>query len=204
MDPTPTPHVSSRLPGYVPYFYLRGLHYLYRIPDNPSPSRAYESNLARYDFTSDLVGRQGADRPQSVEQIIARGYLAMPAAEPEFAILEDRHLTSRLGLDDVITQVRRRYEIHERILNQIDSAMCASINAIYQHEAYRGPGSASSKQHYAKHKAIQDLYAEKRLEEINLWKDVSRLKGLLPENAQAYLSAHRKLAIVRSEPGEAT
>ncbi len=78
----------------------------------------------------------------------------------------------------------------------------AAVNAIYQHEAYRGPGSADSKQHYAKHKEIQKLYEQQREEQVNLWKDVSRLRGLLPENAQMYLSAHRKLAVLKSIPGE--
>lgn len=203
MDPTTTQIGPVPGTGYVPYFYQRGLHYLYSIPEGKKPSRGYESAPPGFDFTSDLVGRRPSYRPLTVEQIIATGYLATPAAEPAFAILEDRHLTSRLGLDDVISQIRRRYEIHDQVLYSIDSGICASINAIYLHEAYRGSGSADSKQHYAKHKAIQKLYEEKRLEETTLWKDVSRLRTLLPENAQAYLGAHRKLAIVKSEPGDA-
>ena len=38
----------------------------------------------------------------------------------------------------------------------IDLGKCAAINTIYAHEAYVGP--PSSKQMYARHKAIQDLY----------------------------------------------
>ena len=53
----------------------------------------------------------------------------------------------------------------------------------------------------ARHKGIQGLYEQERLERTELWKDVSRLRGLIPESAQLYLAASRKRSIL-GEAGE--
>jgi hypothetical protein len=188
--------------GYVPYFYERGLHYLYRINGDGGPRQSYVGAPEGYDFTSMDAPVHAVERRQTVEEIIQHGYLTVPPADPTMALITDKAQTSWLGLDDVISQVRRRYEIHDQLLYQIELSKSAAVNAIYQHEAYRGPGSADSKQHYAKHKEIQKLYEQQREEDVNLWKDVSRLRGLLPETAQMYLSAHRKLAVLKSIPGD--
>mgnify|MGYP001196750391 FL=1 len=203
MHPNPLRHPRLSGTGYVPYFYQIGLHYLYLSPEDRRLRQPEQSPLEQLLPSNDAAIRRRLDHPQTVEQIIAGGYFAMPTSEPEFAILRDKAHTSWLGLDDVITQVRQRYEIYSQIMLQLDYAICASINAIYHHEAYVGPGSASSKQHYAKHKAIQEAYEQKRMERVNLWKDVSRLKLSLPEVAQMYLAAHRKEAILKTLPGDA-
>lgn len=135
-----------------------------------------------------------------MEDVIANGYFRIPPSDSVTAILTDRATTSQLGLDDVVTQIRRRYEVFADHMRQIDAGMCAAANAIYQHEAYEGP--ANSRQHYAKHKSIQDLYAEKRREQTELWRDVSRLRLLVPENAQQVLSATRKLSALAAPAAE--
>ena len=202
MFPNQQPNAPPTERGYVPYFYQRGLHYVYPIDGRPVPAGRPERAPAAYDFAAVDVPFHPAEHPQTVEQIIQHGYLTVPLSDPTTAIITDKAHTSWLGLDDVISQVRRRYEIHERILYQIELSKSSAVNAIYQHEAYRGPGSADSKQHYAKHKEIQKLYEQQREEDVNLWKDVSRLRGLLPETAQMYLSAHRKLVVLKSIPGD--
>jgi hypothetical protein len=202
MFPNPAMNRLAVERGYVPYFYERGLHYLYRINHERVPAERPEGTLAAYDSAAVEGPCHPAERHQTVEQIIQHGYFAVPAADPTTAIISDKAQTSWLGLDDVISQIRRRYAIHEQVLYQIEMSKSAAVNAIYQHEAYRGPGSADSRQHYAKHKEIQKLYEQQREEQVNLWKDVSRLRGLLPENAQMYLAAHRKLAVLKSVPGE--
>jgi len=202
MYPNPTMNLSRAERGYVPYFYEQGLHYRYPINGRQVPGRGYVWMQEGYDFAVVEAPVHPVEHRQTVEEIVQRGYLAIPPAESTTAIITDKVQTSWLGLDDVISQVRRRYEIHDRLLYEIEQSKSAAVNAIYQHEAYRGPGSADSKQHYAKHKQIQKLYEQQREEEVNLWKDVSRLRGLLPETAQAYLAAHRKVAILKSMPGE--
>ena len=173
------------------------------MPDPTARDQPYDRPQASYGFSSIDSAFGHVDRFQTVEQVIANGYFAAPAGDPITAVITDRHHTSWLGLDDVIRQVRQRYEIHERNLYRIESAKCAAINAIYHHEAYNGTATASSKQHYAKHKAIQGLYEEERLERVNLWRDVSRIKQLLPESAQQYLAAHRKVSVLAENRGDA-
>ena len=148
--------------GYVPYFYQRGLHQLYALPTGNQRPTA-DADLQSAPDSGGLDGLLGGvDRIQTVEDVIQRGYFAVPDTNPITALISDKRHTSRLGLDDVIGQIRHRYELYESNFYEIQLAKCAAINGIYHHEAYRGPGSADSRQHYAKHKAIQDLYAQKR------------------------------------------
>ena len=194
MYPQVSPDVPAVIGGYVPYFYEAGLHQLYASQSTVPRRYSHHSSGRSYSPSLDDSFLQQAERTQTVEQIIAHGYFAVPNSDPITAIISDKQHTSRLGLDDVIGRIRQRYEIHEKNFYQIQLAKTAAINAIYSHEAYMGPGTASSKQHYAKHKAIQGLYEEERLEQVNLWRDVSRLRETLPETAQLYLSAHRKMS----------
>lgn len=203
MNPVNTPIDPASTGGYVPYFYQAGLHQMHGVAPTRRPSVPDTQRAAPYDFSLIAPSDSPLAGPQTVEQIVSQGYFAAPGGDPVTAIISDRQHTARLGLDDVISQVRRRYEIYEWNLHQIESAKCAAINAIYHHEAYRGPGSADSRQHYAKHKSIQGLYEQERLERTALWKDISRLKLLLPESAQQYLAAHRKTAVLAAQPGDA-
>ncbi|MCK4342538.1 MAG: hypothetical protein KAY37_12535 [Phycisphaerae bacterium] len=199
------PIESSNVPaigaGYVPYFYQAGLHQLYALPSPNPAEQSHESPHGLSGADASASPFELADRIQTIEDVIVRGYFSVPESDPVTATISDRELTSRLGLDDVISQIRRRYEIHDENLVQMELGKCAAINAIYQHKAYAGP--PNSKQTYAKHKAIQDLYEEERCERTALWKDVSRLRLQFPESAQQYLSAHRKASILDDDPGGA-
>ena len=191
------PHLG---PEYVPYFYASGRFLLYDLP----PTSANEVRFlpeSSYDFTSDLLQRRAYPVPQTVEQVIQRGYLAIPRSDPETALISDKKLTSRLGLDDVIGQVRSRYELFERNIYELELAKCAVKNSLYRHEAYHGP--ADSRVEYSVAKRLDELYADQREERVNLWRDVSRLRLQLPENAQQYLSAYRKVTILENEQGDA-
>lgn len=201
MYPSHSPDAAAMSGGYVPYFYQAGLYLRYGVPASDPGRHGRDSPESSYDlsFSRPLFGRP--KRTQTVEQIIASGYFSIPGGDPVTATISDKMHTSSLGLDDVIGQVRQRHEIYHRNLCEIELAKCAAINAIYHHEAYNGP--PSSKQMYAKHKAIQDLYEQERTERTTLWKDVSRLRTLLPESAQQYLAAHRKMSILAGDPGDA-
>jgi len=185
--------------GYVPYFYQAGL---YRVSPaaNRTSKPSIDGQFDSYDFSLGSHTTDRLDHFPSVEQIIRSGYFAAPKRDPVSAILDDRHDTAWLGLDDIIGQVRRRYEIFEESITQIELAKCAAANAIYTHEAYVGP--ADSSQMEKKHRTIQGLYEQQRDEQTTLWKDVSRLRILLPESVQTYLSAYRKRSILGQEPGD--
>ena len=73
----------------------------YDLPRPHAPLEVRFVPTSSYDFTSDLTRRHGYARPQTVEQVIQRGYLAIPESEPETAIITDKKHTARFGLDDV-------------------------------------------------------------------------------------------------------
>lgn len=50
---------------------------------------------------------------------------------------------------------------------------------------------------------LQNLYSQERDERVTLWRDVARLRSQLPEAAQTYLTAHRKLQLLDTPGGEA-
>ena len=59
--------------------------------------------------------------------------------------------------------------------------------------------AANERQRETLAKRLQECYGEQRAERITLWRDVSRLRVNIPESAQLYLSAHRKLLILGGE-----
>ena len=201
MDPNMTigrPHFG---PGYVPYFYAAGRFISYDLARPPAPLEVRFVPTASYDLTSDLTQRRAYSIPQTVEQVIRKGYLAIPQSEPETALISDKKHTAGLGLDDVIGQIRRRYEVYDKNIYELEWSKCEAINCLYRHESYHGP--TDSKVEYSVSKRMNDLYQEQREERTNLWRDVSRLKLQLPENAQQYLAAYRKVSILEDDQGDA-
>jgi len=200
MNPNMTigrPHFG---PGYVPYFYAAGRFTLYDLPRPHAPLEVRFVPASSYDLTSDLTERRAYFVPQTVEQVIRRGYLAIPQSEPETALISDKKHTAGLGLDDVIGQIRRRYEVYDKNIYELEWSKCEAINCLYRHESYHGP--TDSKVEYSVSKRMNDLYQEQREERTNLWRDVSRLRLQLPENAQQYLSAYRKVSILEDDQGD--
>ena len=201
MDKTPHINTPAIGGGYVPYFYDRGLHLLYEIP--PAARRKPDIPYARsgYDFTSDLVvGRPYAHR-QTVEQIIARGYLAVPPSDPTTALIGDKRDTAWLGLDDMVHQIRARYEVYHRNMEDLDQAVCESHNGLFRQLADHGLKVANQRQMYSVDKRVQQIRELQMEERVNLWRDVSRLKLGLPEIAQQYLAAYRRMQILESGDG---
>jgi len=181
-------HQSPAPGSYVPYFYQAGIFDRYGLM--PVYLGAQQRHRLR-DSRSHSEGFPALDHPQTVEQIIAHGYFSAPAGEPEMALLSDKKATSWLGLDDLISQVRHRYEVYRQNMYELELAKSAATNSLYAHWAYHGLPDA--KQFYSRHKRIQELYQEQRDQRVNLWRDVSRLRLGLPESLQSYLSSHRKL-----------
>ena len=187
--------------GYVPYFYEAG-HYLWKpLSSGSTLKKLYNQPSSGYDFSSDSP-KPFFHAPQSVEQVIQRGYLAVPKSEPEIAVIGDKQRTSWQGLDDIIRQVRRRHDIYQKNIYQIEQGVCHAINAIYKIQAYRGGVPVNSKERYSITKQMRELYEQERDERVKLWQDVSRLKQQLPETAQQYLSAYRKVSILNNKYGD--
>ena len=183
-------------------------------PARPEPTNSPDmyqighSSYAGYrSVISAYVPRISADRPyripsaQTIEQIINDAHLCVPAGDTTTAFLTDRQHTARLGLDDAISQIRRRYDIYRTNLYEIEIAKCATINAAqtWLSHPWADVGSESEDVH----RMLQAFYQQQREERLKLWQDVSRLKLLLPESAQQYLSAYRKVAILKDAEGDA-
>ena len=184
---------------YIAYFYDPGFAQRYRGIMSSVPVDPNRGLPAKYDFSSDLTGRTKSHRYPTVEQIIANGYLAVPKQDPVKAIISDKKHTSWLGLDNVICQIRNRYELYHRNIYDLDRAKCAAKNSLHYHEAHHGP--ADSRIEYSVSKRLDKLYKDQRDERVGLWQDISRLKLLLPENAQLYLAAYRKSYILEDSKG---
>ncbi len=187
--------------GYVPYFYQSGKFLNYDLPQQIKPGSS-TNGYSSYDFSNDLSIWPPAKKPQTVEQIITHGYFSFPGGAPETAIISDKKQTSRLGLEDTIRQVRNRHELYQRNMYELNQGVCEADNAIFRQVAAQSC-PADNRQQYSASKMVQGLYEQMRLERVSLWKDISRLKQSLPEVAQNYLSASRKVAILEDDKGDA-
>ena len=185
---------------YVIYFYESGLSKQYQQRQKDLLAGLNYGLAGSYDFSSDLSVRRLWPVPQTVEDIVQRGYFAVAKSELETALISDRKNTSWLGLNDLIGQIRHRYEVYQSNIYELEVAKCAAINCFFKHWAYHGV--PDSKVEYSVNKRLDGLYGEQREERTNLWRDVSKLKLLLPENAQNYLSAYRKVAILEDDKGD--
>ena len=187
--------------GYVPYFYESGRFLMYPLPSENGPGQASYHAPASHAFSSDQPADRLFDRVQTVEEVIARGYFAVPGGDPVTAIISDKRCTSRLGLDDIISQVRRRQDLYDQNMQELDESICEAGNTVHRQVAAQG-APADSRQQYSVSKAVQGLYEQKRAERQNLWRDVSRLRLALPENAQQYLTAYRKVSALEAYRGD--
>ena len=136
-----------RLPGrtekeYVIYFYESGLSTQYLQRQTSLAAGLNYGPPALYDFSSDLVGKRAWPMSQTVEDVVRNGYLAIPRSQPETAIISDKKHTAWLGLDDVISQIRHRYEVYESNIYDLELSKCAAINCLHKHEAYHGPSDS--------------------------------------------------------------
>lgn len=191
---------ARTVPEYVIYFYESGLSKKYQQRQKNIFARFNYGPAVGYDFTSDLVAKKSGFVPQTVEDVVRNGYFSIPKSDSETAIISDKKSTSWLGLDDIINQIRNRYEVYNNNIYEIEVSKCSAINGFYQSEAWHGP--SDSKLEYSINKRMDRLYQAQRDERMNLWRDISRIKLLLPEKAQEYLAAYRKVSILNDETGD--
>ena len=201
VNPPNSPAFGGVSSSYVPYFYDSGLYRLNSVSVPPSPGGQTAPGYARYDFSSQSRPWLPEKGAHTVEQIISNGYFAIPVGETETAIISDKNHTARLGLEDTIWQVRNRHELYNRNMYELHQGVCEANNAVFRQVGAQGT-PADNRQQYSANKAIQGLYEQMRQERVRLWQDVSKLKQFLPEAAQNYLSAYRKMAILEDDGGD--
>ena len=203
MQPKPIPNGPVFDGGYAPYFYQSGRALAYDLPSASRSNVPSVQAYGRYDFSEDAQPWLPPRQPQTVEQIIAHGYFAIPGGDLETAIITDKKQTSWLGLEDVITQVRQRYQIYGNNVHEIELGKCYAISSALARQAERGGVPPDSKESDRLNKSLRELYEAQRDERVRLWQDVSRLRQTLPETAQNYLAAYRKIAILEDDKGDA-
>ena len=200
------PHEPSNGPvfdaGYVPYFYQSGRFLVYGLPRQTASKSTLDRTIGSYDFTSDLTEKHPWPRTQTVEDIIQRGYLHIPQSEPETALISDKKDISKIGLSDLISQIRNRYEIYEKNMYHLEMAKCYTVSSQLAVESSRGGIGMDSKEAYSLNKKIGEFYQQQNEERVRLWQDISRLKQVLPEQAQNYLSSYRKMSILEDTKGD--
>jgi len=187
--------VSSYIPHFYRYEHARAYEFRWSGP-------VYGSNGA-HTSSSDRPFSANPDQPQTVEQIISNGYFTVPTGDPVTALITDKGHTSWLGLDDVIGQIRQRYEIHDRNIYEIELAKCGAVNVFLVHYDHNKPDAPDDRIYYSLNKNLQRLYQDQRDERVNLWRDISKLRETLPENIQRYLSVTRKLSVLEDIEGDA-
>lgn len=203
MYPDQQLNVPAEQVGYQPYFYHAGLFARYLVPAVNARPRQQERTEPTYDFSSDYPAGLRFGHFQTVEEVVARGYFAVPSGNPITALISDKMHVSKFGLDDVIHQIRSRYEIYQNNIYELNQAVCEVHNGLFRQLADHGTLVANQRQQYSITKQVQKLYEEQRAERVNLWRDVSRLKLELPETAQQYLAAYRKVALLQEHEGDA-
>lgn len=193
----------GRLPGaeYIPYFYESGQFLRYNEPVKNRRAQTYFMSSG-YNFSSEGSSILDPEQPQTVEQIIYQGYLAIPTGDPVTAMITDKKHTAWLGLDDAINQIRKRYEIYEQNIEMLEENKCNSMNVFLAHYDKVKPMSVDDRIYYSLNKNIQRLYTQQMDERVNLWRDVSRIRQSLPESAQQYLAAVRKNTIMDENTGD--
>jgi hypothetical protein len=197
MNPSTTSPAAGALYGAVAYQYLYGRHHQYgRTPSLPRYGvRPYWRARSAPSTPKPLA--EIDDGPQTVEDLVRDGFFAVPDHEPETAVLYDRRHTSWMALDDVLTQIKNREEIYKKNMNEIAWSQCYAFN-----ELARNAHPANEEAYAVYERRMQDLRAEQRAERTMFWRDVSRIRERLPESAQQYLSAFRKLQILDDDTGD--
>lgn len=197
MNPSNTKSAANTPYGSIAYHYQYGRHQQYGHMPAVSRYGVQPYWNAKPAFSPRKPQPGIDDGPQTVEDLIQQGYFAVPAREPETAGLYDRRHTSWMALDDVLGQVRQRYDIYKKNMLDILWSQCYAFNEL----AHHGPPAVEDA--YAIYeKRMNELRAEQRAERTMLWRDVSRIRERLPESAQQYLSAFRKLQILGDDGGD--
>lgn len=194
------PANAPRVRGYTPSVHEAAPYSLY-LQQRAYVPRSPQS--APYDilgFASDERIRRDLDQPQTVEQIVASGYFAVPDSPSETAIISDRMHTSRIGLDDSIGQLRERQEIHERNVYELELAKCAALSEAFGRAAVLGLGESAPDEILSQD--LQRLYAQQREERVLFWRDISTLRQSFPVVAQQYLAAYRKSSVLADIEGD--
>jgi len=199
MHTQPSPFAPQRRPQYPWTSYQPKVSSAYLLA--PGPGR-YRFGAGAYALPpASLAPPDDLDQPQTVDQIVARGFFAAPADDPVTALLTDRRTTTQLGLNDLIDQLQQRIDIYRQNLSDIEDSKLAATNDF--HGRKNALGVDYDRELAALNETLIGLYQQQREERVTFWRDLSRLRQVFPETAQMYLSALRKSSLVNDLGGDA-
>ena len=87
----------DKQPGYMPYFYEAGHFLRYGLDRSPRRRARDQGSYAQNEIPTS-ARRYFA----TVDEVIREGYLAVPTGDTATALISDRALTAKLGLEDTI------------------------------------------------------------------------------------------------------
>jgi hypothetical protein len=174
-------------------------------PDYGPTAEASETQAGSGDGVEQAApsaSRAGTDSGRiSLERILSDGRLSVPRAEPAEAMLIDRQRTQQLGLDDVITQIQWRYDLYRQHMDELQQTELTVLNA---HHTWHDPwGIVDDRRDPELRRELDSVEQQRRAERLSLWRDLSRLRQAVPDWAERYLSAYRKVQLVKDGGGYA-
>ena len=105
-------------------------------------------------------------------------------------LFADKKRTCYLGLEDIISQIRKRYDIYESNVRVLEYSKIKLSENFYQWPQIHGFWPPGQKEMFSDQ--MNRLYQKQLDEKVSLWKDISKLKLMLPESLNDYLSIKRK------------
>jgi len=185
---------------YVSHIYRYEHPFRYQMREKVSPNYPIISNSG-YHFLSDNYSCVNPEQPQTVEQIVEKGYFAVPPGDSITAVVSDKKHSSRIGLDDLIGQIRQRYQIYDQNIYELKQSECSALNVFHRHVCWYDGIGGTDRQYYSLNKRLQTIYQMKRDERVRLWQDISRLKEKVSGKILDYLAAYRKMAVLDDDGG---
>ena len=173
-------------------------------PAGPRQPRPQSVNVDAPERTAALaqsgrVGGGSGGGHLTLDRIVSDGRLPIPRADPAEAMLIDRQRTQHLGLDDAITQLQWRCDLYRQHMDELQQAELTILNA---HRTWADLwGIVDDRRDPELRRELDGVEQQRREERLSLWRDLSRLRQAVPDWAERYLSAYRKVQLVKDGGG---
>lgn len=135
----------------------------------------------------------------SVDDLVRTGDLKHLNIYDQNDLFADRRKTSYLALDNIVTQIRRRYEIYDSNIRVLEYSKIKLTEHFYQWPQQFGFWPPGQREMLSEQ--MNQLYQKQLDEKVSLWKDVSKLKLMLPQSLNDYLAIKRKSDIYNGGEG---
>ncbi|AQT68732.1 hypothetical protein STSP2_01904 [Anaerohalosphaera lusitana] len=158
--------------------------------DYANPNYMSPNYVPEYLHQAVPVYQQGCyNSAWSVDDIVSSP-TTRPSENSEENIFADKQKTSYLALENIVAQIRKRYEIYDSNIRVLEYSKIKLKEHFYQWPQQLGLWPPGHKEMLSEQ--MNQLYQKQLDEKVSLWKDVSKLKLMLPQSLNDYLSIKRK------------